>query len=306
MVVIAALGVAGIAYWRSQPAQPAGDVAGGDRARSVAAREPSVGTSAVADAVFGPSTTDPPPSTAGPRPSSTTDPRPSSTTGPRPSSTAGSRPSSTTDPRPSTPTARSAEPALVEPLIVADESVSPGRPGGVGTKFDGFERRDSGGIGDGTRAEPVEPTLGESFTWHDGDRVLQVWLDPNLVVQPGSDGVSRDDIVATVGDDIVVRGTVSVPAKGDPVFWSDTGELMALPGGVALVLDPDWDSARVDAFLADNAISVADVAELDFVANGFFVETDPGFDSLTLANSLAVQNGVVLSSPNWWTEHVTK
>ena len=81
---------------------------------------------------------------------------------------------------------------------------------------------------------------------------------------------------------------------------------MALPGGVALVLDPDWDSARVDAFLADNAISVADVAELDFVANGFFIETDPGFDSLTLANSLAVQNGVVLSSPNWWTEHVTK
>ena len=202
---------------------------------------------------------------------------------------------------------------------MADESVSPGRPGGVGTKFDGFEpdsggvgtkfdgfEPDSGGIGDGTRAEPVEPTLGESFTWHDGDRVLQVWLDPNLVVQPGSDGVSRDDIVATVGDDIVVRGTVSVPAKGDPVFWSDTGELMALPGGVALVLDPDWDSARVDAFLADNAISVADVAELDFVANGFFVETDPGFDSLTLANSLAVQNGVVLSSPNWWTEHVTK
>ena len=188
---------------------------------------------------------------------------------------------------------------------MADESVSPGRPGGVGTKFDGFEP-DSGGIGDGTRAEPVEPTLGESFTWHDGDRVLQVWLDPNLVVQPGSDGVSRDDIVATVGDDIVVRGTVSVPAKGDPVFWSDTGELMALPGGVALVLDPDWGSARVDAFLADNAINVADVSELDFVANGFFVETDPGFDSLKLANSLAVQNGVVLSSPNWWTEHVTK
>ena len=40
-------------------------------------------------------------------------------------------------------------------------------------------------------------------------------------------------------------------------------------------------------------------SELDFLDNGFFVETEPGFPSLELANTLAGQDGVILSSPNW-------
>ncbi|WP_420626626.1 hypothetical protein [Candidatus Poriferisodalis sp.] len=48
------------------------------------------------------------------------------------------------------------------------------------------------------------------------------------------------------------------------------------------------------------------MTQLDYIDNGYFVETEPGFPSLNLANSLATQDGVVLSSPNWWTELVTK
>ena len=44
----------------------------------------------------------------------------------------------------------------------------------------------------------------------------------------------------------------------------------------------------------------------DTVPNGFVVATEPGFAALELANALAGEDGVVLSSPNWWREHTTR
>ena len=75
---------------------------------------------------------------------------------------------------------------------------------------------------------------------------------------------------------------------------------MTLPGGVLLLLDQDWGEARVKRFFADNAISTSDVSALGWIDNGYFIETAPGFPSLTLANALAGQEGVEISSPNWW------
>ena len=81
---------------------------------------------------------------------------------------------------------------------------------------------------------------------------------------------------------------------------------MTLPGGVLLALDPDWDQASVDIFLLENDISKDRTSELTFIQNGYFVETEPGFPSLDLANELAAREGVVISSPNWWREVQTK
>ena len=75
---------------------------------------------------------------------------------------------------------------------------------------------------------------------------------------------------------------------------------MTLPGGVLLALDPEWDQARIDRFFSENGISKDSSSELNFIQNGFFIETGPGFPSLELANELAAMNGVVISSPNWW------
>ena len=69
-----------------------------------------------------------------------------------------------------------------------------------------------------------------------------------------------------------------------------------------LLLDQDWSEARVGRFFEHNAISRADVSELGWIDNGYFIETAPGFPSLTLVNTLAEQEGVDLSSPNWWQE----
>ena len=77
---------------------------------------------------------------------------------------------------------------------------------------------------------------------------------------------------------------------------------MTLPGGVLLVLSSGWSQAETNAFFSNNGIKMDRVSELDYVANGFSVETEPGFPSLDLANALAVQDGVEISSPNWGRE----
>ena len=80
---------------------------------------------------------------------------------------------------------------------------------------------------------------------------------------------------------------------------------MTLPGGVLLVLDPSWTGSEVKRFFSGNGIKASRVTELGFAENAYFVETEPGFPSLQLANTLAGEEGVVISSPNWTTEVTT-
>ena len=111
------------------------------------------------------------------------------------------------------------------------------------------------------------------YIWYDGDRIRKVWLH--------SDGA-------------------------EPVFRTESGALMTLPGGVVLVLDASWDEAAVEGFFAEHGIVQSSVTEQSFGANAFLVDTEPGFPSLELANALAVQDGVRISSPNWRREVETR
>ena len=113
----------------------------------------------------------------------------------------------------------------------------------------------------------------QPYIWYDGDRTMTVWLhteDP------------------------------------EPVFRTSSGSLMTLPGGVLLKLDGSWDQTRVASFFAAHDIERSRVTEQSFGVNAFFVETEPGFASLDLANALAVQEGVLISSPNWRREVSTR
>ena len=77
---------------------------------------------------------------------------------------------------------------------------------------------------------------------------------------------------------------------------------MTLPGGVLLVLDAEWDQSEIERFFLDNNISTDRISELGYLTNGFLIETEPGLVALEVANALADQQGIVLSSPNWWRE----
>ena len=181
---------------------------------------------------------------------------------------------------------------------VEDSNAEPavGRSGGIAGS--------SGSAGVPGQADPVE---GQPYAWQDGDRTLKALLQSDLTV--GEDGEiapreESEDTVVTRGSkgDVDRKGVSSGDSAVQPVFRSESGELMTLPGGVLLALDPEWTRAETDALFAGNGIELNRVSDLGFVDNGFFVETEPGFPSLNLANTLAGQDGVILSSPNWWTE----
>ena len=154
---------------------------------------------------------------------------------------------------------------------------------------------------EGAKSEMEGASQGTVYTWQDGDRTLRVVLQPTPEAPKTETvaGVSEDQGVPKGKVDSTVRKQPEA-ADGQPVFRSESGGgLMTLPGGVLLALDPEWDQAAVEKFFSQNGMSMDRTSELDYIDNGFFVETEPGFPSLELANALAGQEGVILSSPNW-------
>ncbi len=173
---------------------------------------------------------------------------------------------------------------------------------------------------EGSRPALEGSSQGTVYTWQDGDRTLRAVLQQprqavrETVADATEDGVTKkegvirkDNVIKKEELDSSVREQSERDIGGQPVFRSESGgELMTLPGGIILALDPEWDRDAVESFFSRNGISLDRTSELDFLDNGFFVETEPGFPSLELANTLAEQDGVILSSPNWAREVESK
>ena len=156
-------------------------------------------------------------------------------------------------------------------------------------------------------AASINSDQGNVYSWQDGDRTLNVVLQDDLVVEETSKVTANDTVVARGATDSIVRKQAGGSQDALPVFRSQSGGgLMTLPGGVLLSLDVEWDQAQIESFFSQNGISMDRVEALGFLPNGFLVKTAPGFPSLDLANSLAAQDGVEVSSPNWWTQFEAK
>lgn len=204
-----------------------------------------------------------------------------------------------------------ATPAVSQELVVIPDTVSkdtadaPGSANAARVVVDAAGDDPSGP----DPAKPGDPTApaaqerpvsadGQVYTYQDGDRTRRVRLQLDLVAVEGEAGVL---------DRIVTAGARSASGGGQPVFRAESSDtLMTLPGGVILVVDENWGRDRVDEFFDLNGISHSRVAELGWLPNGFFIETEPGFASLDLANALAGQDGVDISSPNWLIESETR
>lgn len=236
---------------------------------------------------------------AAPRPTQSPPASAASTPAPPPSPASAAEGAATAGPRPSRPE-RPPKPATA---ARAERDAGPGEP----ETRSGKPAETPGGAkpaaGDAEGSGAVRSPGGQEYTWHDGDRVRSVTLEPALVVQPSSENTATDVVARDDGrTSIVERQPRHAARQTGPVFRSQSGQLMTLPGGVLLVLDDGWDDARVKRFLSDNAIPRSVVEKRDWAVNAFFIETGPGFPSLTLANALAVLEGVVISSPNWQTD----
>ena len=168
--------------------------------------------------------------------------------------------------------------------------------------------------------EPPDEPDAPAYTYRDGDRTLKVVLQEDLVLTRAQVAAGDDsEVLASVGDAVILRlqpaeddptavssasGALAArPPDAQPVFRSEGGMLMALPGGVIVLFDEEWDAARAMGFFAAEGISRDRVSELP-LHNGYLVATAPGFPSLELANRLADSPGVEVSSPNWWRDVV--
>ena len=161
--------------------------------------------------------------------------------------------------------------------------------------------------GSGGTSEPSSGTAGSQYggearasgtpyTYFDGDVERTVWLlSPEPEPDQRAAGVSGD-----------AAGAGQNQPGDDLVFVDESGSAMTLPGGVVLLLDPGWSATEVESFLSGNQIALDRATPLGWIDNGFLIETDPGLASLELANALATQTGVVLSSPNWGSEVVPR
>ena len=148
---------------------------------------------------------------------------------------------------------------------------------------------------------------GTVFTWQDGASTQRVVLQDGLVVRDNNAVNSTDDVIVRGDSNSIVQTASSNFSDHLPVFRSESGgELMTLPGGVLVALDPDWDDQQVKEFFTQNGIGLDRISKLDFIENGFLIDTEPGFPSLQLANELAANDGVDISSPNWWREAQAK
>ena len=115
-------------------------------------------------------------------------------------------------------------------------------------------------------AAPRDPDRNEVlYTWDDGGRTRRAWLQTDLAVQPSTDNAS-DDVVVRRGDSesIVKRQAGDAQEGSNPVFRTASGALMTLPGGVLLLLDPEWDQAGVYRFFFENAVAKTRVSDREF------------------------------------------
>ena len=91
---------------------------------------------------------------------------------------------------------------------------------------------------------------GTVYTWQDGDRTRKVVLLTDQVVQEVTSNISEDGAIDKGDAENIVQKQSQRIADTGPVFRSQSGgEIMTLPGGIILALEPEWDQATVEEFL---------------------------------------------------------
>lgn len=169
-------------------------------------------------------------------------------------------------------------------------------------------------------AEPQESQRSDVFSapannnkihqWQDGNNNTSLYESDDLVMEryDGSKQSERSVAAMAAEDVIASDGRLRIVKKQErhqqsdevyPVLVTSMGGWKALPGGVLVVLDPEMETAEIDAFFAE--LDTGEISEMDFTKNAFFIETEPGIVGLELSNKLAKMKEVKLSSPNWWT-----
>jgi len=173
--------------------------------------------------------------------------------------------------------------------------------------------------------------LTQAYTWFDGDREQQAWLNPQLVAefnpspqgeklvknanqaarivpskrqQPGIRLWQMDNNAGAAVHSLKAahpQGKYSAVLHDGP---SSGGRMRALPGNIIVYLDPQWDAAAIHNWLNKHQLEV--VRKLEIGANIYVIKTGPGLEALDTANALYRSGEVKAAFPDWWLEVATR
>jgi hypothetical protein len=158
-----------------------------------------------------------------------------------------------------------------------------------------------------TQACAQAPTKAPSgdYIWYDGGKPRALHRDDGLVAEFDSKAeLVGKPVLRSNGvriwhrqEDAATRATAS--GKTSPVFRdSEGGAMRALPGNVIVRLDPAWNAAQVNDWLAGNGLT--GLRRLPIGGNVLVVASPPGLAALELANRLQLSGKVVSAQPDWW------
>jgi hypothetical protein len=149
------------------------------------------------------------------------------------------------------------------------------------------------------------------YLWYDGGKAREVQLDDALVAEfdarsePAATPVLRSNGVRIWRRQDEAATRAAAAGKTSPVFRdSEGGAMRALPGNVIVRLDPAWNEARVNDWLASNGLT--GLRRLPIGANVLVVASPPGLAALDLANRLQLSGTVVSAQPEWWEQRTPR
>lgn len=151
---------------------------------------------------------------------------------------------------------------------------------------------------------PVKAPSG-NYVWYDGGKPRELHRDDALVAEFDNKSAPADKPALRSNgvriwhrqEDAATRAVAT--GKTSPVFRdSEGGAMRALPGNVIVRLDPTWNAAQVDDWLAANGLT--GLRHLPIGGNVLVVASPPGLAALELANRLQLSGKVVSAQPDWW------
>lgn len=173
--------------------------------------------------------------------------------------------------------------------------------------------------------------LSQSYIWYDGTRAQTIWLNPSVIAEfdPGPQssvvtkavdakaqqltqqrsqhGIRLWQMQTPAGTAVKSLAISNPTGKYSPVFHdsaSNSGAMRALPGNIIVYLDPKWDTATTNNWIAAHKLEL--VKKLEIGSNIFVFKTAPGLDALNVANALYQSGEVVAAFPDWWKESFTR
>ncbi len=170
------------------------------------------------------------------------------------------------------------------------------------------------------KRKPASDLFGQSYEWHDGERVRRVWLNPEVIAQVNTDEASevvlQNDFPSAKklrtgangtkfwrvrGANSTTRSKIRASSASVSEVFHDgpveSSSARVLPGGIVLSFPLAWSEKRCREWIGAKGHIIERVIES--TPNTYVVKSEPGLPTLEEANRLHATGDVLIASPNW-------